>query len=254
MTTVTLVWTLIQDAQLCLGPLILIGLLALTRARPQLAILLTAIAALALLLLGVMIYDGSTQLINHPTGHVEALAISLAFLWIGGALSFAATVLALSRSAQTRRWGWFAGLAIFLVIGAVSAVAAYDRYSLVIWELRVAGQPFFVDPSGLSPFYFSPLSRSPMYFIVWSIFVVIAPLMALLYGALMRDASASRMATPQASRIYAVPTAPGYPSSNYPSAGYPSPGYPPAGSPPAPPTQQAPGQSPPPPGTDLPPR
>ena len=70
---------------------------------------------------------------------------------------------------------------------------------MLIWELRIAGQPFFVDPSGLSPFYFSPLSRSPLYFIIWSIVVVSAPVMALFYGALVRDGSAPRMVTPQAS-------------------------------------------------------
>jgi hypothetical protein len=198
MNTVTNALTLIEDAQLCLGPLILIGLLALTGARPQLAILLTAIAALALLLLGVVIYDSSTNLVGYHTSRVEAVAVSLAFLAIGGALSFAATVLALSRSAQSRRWGWFAGLAIFLVIGAVASVAAYDRYALVIWQLRIAGQPYFVDPYGLSPFYFSPLSRSPLYFIVWSAVVIIAPLMTLLFGALVRDESAAHMAAPQA--------------------------------------------------------
>jgi hypothetical protein len=193
MNTVTLALTLLQNAQLCLGPLLLIGLLAFTRDRTQLAILLTAIAALTLLLLGVVIYDSATQLVGYHTSHGEAVAISLAFLGIGGALSIAATVLALSRSAQTRRWGWFAGLAIFLLIGVVASVAAYDRYALVIWELRVAGQPFFVDPAGLSPFYFSPLSRSPVYFIIWSIVVVSAPLMALLYGALVRDEWDPRM-------------------------------------------------------------
>jgi uncharacterized membrane protein YuzA (DUF378 family) len=254
MNTVTFALTLIEDAQLCLGPLILIGLLALTRTRPQLAILLTAIVALALLLLGVVIYDSSTQLVGYHTSHAEAVAISLAFLGIGGALSFAATVLALSRSAQTRRSGWFAGLAIFLVIGAVATVAAYDRYSLVIWELRIAGQPFFVDPAGLSPFYFSPLSRSPFYFsplsrspfyfIIWSVVVVIAALMALLYGALVRDESATRTATSQPPGAYIAPATPGHPASI----------YPPAGSPPAPRIHEAPGQSSIPPGTDPQPR
>jgi hypothetical protein len=195
MNTVTLVFTLIQNAQLCLGPLILIGLLALTRGRPQLAILLSASAALALLLLGVVIYDSATQLVGYHTSHGEAVAVALALLGIGGALSVAATVLAVSRAAQSQRWGWFAGLAISLVIGVVASVAAYDRYALVIWELRIAGQPFFVDPSGLSPFYFSPLSRSPIYFVIWSIVVVSAPLMALLYGALVREESAQRVGT-----------------------------------------------------------
>jgi hypothetical protein len=237
MNTVTPVLTLIQNAQLFLGPLILIGLLALTPGRPQLAIVLTATAALTLLLLGVVIYDSATQLVGYHTSHGEAVAISLACLGIGGALSVAATVLALSRSAQTRRWGWFAGLAIFLIIGVVASVAAYDRYALVIWELRIAGQPFFVDPSGLSPFYFSPLSRSPFYFIIWSIVVVSAPVMAFFYGALVRDGSAPRMVTPQAPGTIAAPTAPDSRASTSPPAGYPSAGYPPASSPPAPPAQ-----------------
>jgi hypothetical protein len=56
-----------------------------------------------------------------------------------------------------------------------------------------------VDPSGLSPCSFSPLSRSPLYFIVWSIVVVSAPLMAPLYGALVREESAQRVATLPAS-------------------------------------------------------
>jgi hypothetical protein len=242
MTTFRIVLTLTANAQLCLGPLILIGLLALTRARPQLTILLTAIVSLPLLLLGVVIYDISTQLrdaffvveATFDQGSLNAIVISLAFLGIGGALCFAATVLALSRAAQTQRWGWFAGLAIFLVIGAAASVAAYDRYALVIWDARFDGQPFF----------FTPATRSPIYFVLWSLIVVIAPLMALLYGAIVRDGPPAQRAGPLAPGTYA----PGYPAPNYPPGGYPPvvssppPGYPPASYPPAPPAQQTPGQ------------
>jgi hypothetical protein len=256
MNTFRFVLTLTADAQLCLGPLILIGLLALTRSRPQLAILLTAVAGLALLLLGVVVYDISTQLreaffvveTTFDQGPLDAIAISLTLLGIGGALSFAATVLALSRAAQTQRWGWFAGLAIFLVIGAAASVAAYDRYSLVVWDARFDGQPFFFSP------FIGRFSSSSFYFIIWSVVVIIAPLMALLYGAIVRDESAARVAGPLVPRVYAPATAPGYPAPNYPPAGYPPsgyppapsptpPGYPPASYPPTPPIQQAPEQS-----------
>jgi hypothetical protein len=255
MTTFRIVLTLTANAQLCLGPLILIGLLALTRARPQLTILLTAIVSLPLLLLGVLIYDISTQLRDAffvveatvDQGPLNAIAVSLAFLGIGGALGFAATVLALSRAAQTKRWGWFAGLAIFLVIGAAASVAAYDRYSLVLWDARFDGQPFF----------FTPATRSPIYFVLWSVIVVIAPLMALLYGAIVRDGPTAQRAGPLEPGSYA----PSYPAANYPPGAYPPvvpsppPGYPPASYLPAPPAQQPPAQQPPaqqPPGRQAP--
>jgi hypothetical protein len=152
MTALRLILTLAANAQLCLGPLILIGLLALTPRRPQLAILLGAITALALLLLGVALYDVWTGLrggflVSLHTFDAVPLAIAFALLGVGGALSGAATVLALGRAAQTQRWSWFAGLAIFLVIGAVASVAAYDPYALVLWDARFHGADFFFTRS-----------------------------------------------------------------------------------------------------------
>jgi hypothetical protein len=190
MNAIGILFVLVADAQLCLGPLILISLLALTHKRPQRGILLTAIMALALLLLGVALYDrvlwlGDVNYVEQATpATVDRLAVAFALLGIGGALSFAATVLALSRAAQTQRWGWFARLAIFLVLGAVASVAAYDRYSLVVWEVRFEGRPFVVIPAILRT---HDVTRSPTYFILWSLAVVISPLMALLYGAIVRE-------------------------------------------------------------------
>jgi hypothetical protein len=82
--------------------------LTLAHRRPQLAILLSAITALGLLLLGVALYDVVTRwrdtyyVMQGPSdaASLEALVVAFALLGGGGALSGAGTVLALGRAAQ----------------------------------------------------------------------------------------------------------------------------------------------------------
>jgi hypothetical protein len=50
--------------------------------------------------------------------------------------------------------------------------------------------------------------RSQIYFLLWSLMVVIAPLLALLYGAVVRDGRAVRGASPYVPATYAPPITP----------------------------------------------
>jgi hypothetical protein len=215
----------LNDLQLLLPPLAITGAVLLGRKRAQVAVLTLSIIALVMLLLGVVMRDAAVglrdSLLVFEVAEIAPQQLALLFvgtmlLGVGGSLAFAAVVLALSGAARSGRWGWLVGLALFGVVAVVAQVAAYDESALLLGTGRFRGTPIFLPLAGVA---------ATAYYIVWSIVVVLAPLLPLLYSIIVRDTVPAGVQPPYGRPPSAYAAVPGAPIGAPPYLPYPP--YPP---------------------------
>jgi hypothetical protein len=167
--------------QLLLAPLLIIGVTGFARASQKRAIVALAVAAIAVLILGVVFYDvvsGLRSLTGYIATHrpfaladIQTVEFSYVVMAAGNALASAAAVIALSQTARLGRWRWFAGLALMTLFAQAIALVFSQGFPLAdlwpgLYALYQRGDPSF----------------GAAFFTTVSILIVLTPLVSLLYG------------------------------------------------------------------------
>lgn len=173
--------------QVLLAP-VLIGIVtALARQGPRRTVLALAAVSMAVLACGVIYYDVVTGLrseIGYLTTSREAFSQGIntlfgAYLVIaaGLALAAAAAVVALSRTAQLGRWGWFAAILLMTIFASAVVYGLDNGFPSSLFGADLQLRLNRGDATVSTPFY-----------IAVSVLLVLAPLASLLYGWLGPDA------------------------------------------------------------------
>jgi len=177
-------WVLFAG-QVLLAPIVGGAIFAAGRWGLRRTVLALAVGALALIVGGVVYYDVLTGLRSQTAyilAHREEI-ITQGFLTTyrasvligaGVTLSAGAGVLALWKTAQVRRWGWFAAILAAQMVAGVVAAAFSTTLPLVLinrdWQ-DIATRLTEGDPGVSTPYY-----------LVVSALMVAIPLATLLYG------------------------------------------------------------------------
>lgn len=166
--------------QLLLAPLLIIGVTGFARASQKRAIVALAVAAIVVLIAGVVFYDvvsGLRSLYGYLATHrpyaianIQTIEYSYVVMGAGNALTSAAAVIALSQAARLGRWRWFAGLAL-MTIFAQAVTFIFQGFPLA--DLRP--DLYVLYEQGDSSF-------SVAFFTTVSILIVLTPLVSLFYG------------------------------------------------------------------------
>ena len=171
--------------QVTLAPVVLGVVLALVRGGTGRVVPALAVAALALLIAGVGIYDAITGLrsevayvSDHAIGIGQAvLNLSGAYVILGAGetLLLTATALALHDAARERRWGWFLALVGAQVLAAI-LVAAFNGSVAYLFYGWGPGMDLFQRVN------LGDRAVSVPYYLVTSALIAASPVVALLYG------------------------------------------------------------------------
>jgi hypothetical protein len=168
-------------SQLLLAPLLIIGVTGLARASQKRVILAMAATAMLVLVVGVVYYDVVTgfrslngYVFTHRSGiasTIPTVESSFVVIAAGNALVSGAAILALSQAARLSRWGWFAALAITMLVGQAVMLAFSTGFPLAdirpdLYTLYIEGDAQF----------------SVGLFSILSVLIVLNPMVSLLYG------------------------------------------------------------------------
>ena len=168
-------------AQLLLAPVLIIGVTGFARASQRRAIVTLAMAAMLVLLVGVVFFDvvtgfhSLTSYVITRGAYVASDIVTVEFSFVvisaGSALASAASVIALSQAARLSRWGWFAALAFMLL------------FAEAVFLLFSQGFPLAdLKPDLYTQFETGNATFSVVFFTVLSVVIVLTPLVSLFYG------------------------------------------------------------------------
>jgi hypothetical protein len=164
--------------EILLAPALVGGVIAFVRSTPRRTILALAVAAACVTLAGVIFYNATTGLRSplryyqtHLGKDVSQLAVASLILSAGVALTNAAGIVTLARSARLGQWGWFAAV---LGTMALSGAVAYSFFT---------GFPDFLFGTDLQTrLYQGDAALSTPYYLIVSALLVLLPTASLLYG------------------------------------------------------------------------
>jgi len=179
------------------GAPLLIGLIvALARGAARRSVIVLASVATALVFVGVVSADAITGLRSQIAYYQNSVSaqgafnVSLAYLILATGLSinFAAVVLGLRETAQTRRWGWFIAFLLTQVAAGIGTMLLYVRFAQFGVLSQLTNRLYYGDPTVSIPYY-----------LISSLLLICVPLGALLFATLglpLSDASPTSSTIP----------------------------------------------------------